>query len=369
MALKKLGSGLSPFWKTALAAEAEMNKRSAPKTSIANDPTSIVAQKASTFAKTLAADPRDRFLAPIDPLLRNARKRFGAIIVFACLLHVVLLILFFVHDRATTPAQQEAQIPVEVIVVPPPQQPKPPQKEQQKPQPKEKEKILNEVARDVAPTPNDEKVRTQPTDKASTSPLQNKPIPNAELKPVPNPQQQASNSAMQPAERTVAPNEAQDKDAEPLDQAAPIKDQKTEEKQKPAKDKSPLPDSEKAALAREFAALTPAPKFAIATEAKPSPITGGECHANPYLCTLFGLIMRQERYPAEAKAQHIEGTVIVAFWVDERGDLVHQALYRTSGHPILDDEAVAAIHRAAPFPPPPPGIPHGFIAQMEFPPK
>jgi protein TonB len=348
-----------------------MNKRSAPETNIANDPTSTVAQKASTFAKTLAADPRDRFLAPIDPLLRNARKRFGAIIVFACLFHVVLLILLLLRDHATAPALQETQIPVEVIVEPPPPQPKPPPKQQQKAQPKEKEKVLkDEVARDVAPTPNDEKLRTQPTDKASTSPLQNKPIPNADLKPVPNPQTQASNSAMQPAERTVSPNETQDKpDAEPLDKAAPLKDQKTEEKQKPSKDDSPLPNSEKAALAREFAALTPAPKFAVATEAKPSPVSGGQCHANPYLCTLFGLIMRKQHYPDEARAQHIEGTVVVAFWVDERGDLVHQALYRTSGHPILDDEAVAAIRRAAPFPPPPPGIPHGFIASMEFPPK
>ncbi|MGA3304041.1 MAG: TonB family protein [Methylovirgula sp.] len=346
-----------------------MNERSAPETSIASDPTLTVAQKASTFAKTFAADPRDRFLAPIDPLLRNAKRRFGTIIVFACLLHVVILILLLVRDHATAPALQETQIPVEVIIEPPP--PKPLQKEQQKPQPKEKEKVLkDEVARDVAPPPNDEKLRTQPTDKASTSPLQNKPIPNADLKPVPNPQTQASKSATQPAERTVAPNETQDKpDAEPLDKAAPIKDQKAEEKQKPSKDKSPLPNSEKAALAREFAALTPAPKFAVATEAKPSPINGGQCHATPYLCTLFGLIMRKQHYPEEARAQHIEGTVVVAFWVDERGDLVHQALYRTSGHPILDDEAVASIRRAAPFPPPPPGIPHGFIAQMEFPPK
>ena len=132
MALKKLGSGLSPFGKSALAAEAEMNERSAPKTSIASDPTLTVSHKASTFAKTLAADPRDRFLAPIDPLLRNARKRFGAIIVFACLLHVVLLILLLLRDHTTRPPVQETQIPVEVIVLPPPQQPKPPPKEQQK---------------------------------------------------------------------------------------------------------------------------------------------------------------------------------------------------------------------------------------------
>ncbi|HEY1736393.1 MAG TPA: TonB family protein, partial [Methylovirgula sp.] len=338
----------------------------------ASDLTFTVAPRAPTTDETLIADPRDRFFAPIDPLLRNAKKRFGAIIVFACLLHVVLLILLLARDHSTKTAMQETQIPVEVIVMPPPQQPKPPPPQQQKPQPKEKEKVLkNEVARDTPPPANQEKQQTKPTDKASASPLQNKPVPNTELKPVPNPQQEAArNAAMQPAERTVAPDETKDKpDAEPLNKAAPVKDQKTEEKQKPAKDKSPLPDSEKQALAREFASLTEAPKFAVASEAKPSPISGGQCHANTYLCTLFGLIMRQQHYPEVARAAHIEGTVVVAFWVDERGDLVHQALYRTSGHQILDDEAIASIRRAAPFPPPPPNIPHGFIASMEFPPK
>lgn len=328
-----------------------------------------MSRRTPTTAENIVADPRDRFLAPIDPLLRNAKKQFTAIVVFACLMHVVLLIFLLLRDH-TNKAPQEAQIPVEVIVLPPPQ-PKPEvKKEEQKPQPKEKEKMKNEVARDTAPPPNPEKLRAQPTANASASPLQGKPIPEAQMKPVPNPEKQAENAPTDPAERTVSPHDAQDKpDAEPLDKVAPVKDQKTAEKQKPVKEKEPMPAKEKASLAHEFAALTQAPNFSVATEAKPSPINGGQCHANPYLCTLYGLIMRQQHYPASARAQHLEGTVVVAFWVDERGDLVHQALYKTSGHSVLDDEAVAAIKRAAPFPAPPPGIPHGFIASMEFPPK
>ncbi len=91
--------------------------------------------------------------------------------------------------------------------------------------------------------------------------------------------------------------------------------------------------------------------------------------SNLYLCTLLGLITRQQHYPASALAQHIKGTVRVAFWLDERGGLTRQAVYGTSGNPELDAEAVAAIRRAAPFPPPPPDQPRGFVAAIEFPPK
>lgn len=148
-----------------------------------------------------------------------------------------------------------------------------------------------------------------------------------------------------------------------------MKDQKPTQKQKPAKERTPVAAHANSSLAQEFAALAQAPHYAIAAPSKPSPVAGGHCNTNPYLCTLYGMIMRQQHYPQTARANHIQGVVVVAFWLDERGDLVHQAVYKTSGHPELDGEAVDAIRRAAPYPPPPPGSPHGFVAQMEFPPK
>ncbi|QXX73958.1 hypothetical protein MHY1_00759 [Methylovirgula sp. HY1] len=111
------------------------------------------------------------------------------------------------------------------------------------------------------------------------------------------------------------------------------------------------------------------PRYSNWATLQPSPVAGGHCMANPYLCTIFGIIMRQQHYPQSARVQHIAGTAVVAFWLDDRGDLTHEALYRTSGHAMLDAEAIAAVRRAAPFPPPPPDKPHGFVAQMSFPPK
>jgi protein TonB len=56
--------------------------------------------------------------------------------------------------------------------------------------------------------------------------------------------------------------------------------------------------------------------------------------------------------------QQMEG--IVAFYVDENGNLTHQAIYRASGRADLDAAALNAVRRATPFPPPPPGDPHAI---------
>lgn len=288
----------------------------------------------------------------------------------ALLLHVVLLVVLLLRDHAKVPPP-ETETPIEVVVVPPPP-PKPEEKPQPKPQPqpKEKEKAPDKKpATDTPPAANQETVKRDASAPQTAAPTLAKPEP-APAQPTPEKPQQQSNAAPESAERTAAPETPEDKpEAEVVSKAAPLKDQKPTEKQKPAKTQAPMASHERAELAKEFAALSPSPQFSLATVAKPSPVSGGHCTADPYLCTLFGLIMRQQRYPDAARAQHLEGKVVIAFWVDERGDLTHQALYKTSGHPLLDAEAMATVHRAAPFPPPPPGSPHGFIAQMDFPPK
>lgn len=324
------------------------------------------------MAESLVADRQDRFLTPNDPLLRNARRRFIALVIAACLLHGGLLTFLLLRDHAKREVAEE--VPVEVIVVPPPEPPAPkppePKKEQQKPQPKPKEKPkVEKPATDTPPAANNEQIRHDNAEDKTQSPLKGAPQPDAAMKPVPDQAKSALDAAQEPAEKTAAPETPEDKpDAEPVAKMQPQKD-KPSEKHKPTKEHTPLTTEARSSLAQQFAALSESPHFSIATPAKPSPVAGGHCNTNPYLCTLYGLIMRQQHYPETARRLHVEGKVVVAFWLDERGDLVHQAVYRTSGHPELDNEAVAAIRRAAPYPPPPPGAPHGFVAQMEFPPK
>jgi TonB family protein len=323
------------------------------------------------MAQGLVAELQDRFFTPIDPLLRNARRRFILIVIVALLLHGSLLAVLLLRDHSKP--QTPIETPVEVIVLPPPQ-PKPePKKEPPpppKPQPKEKpQPKKDKPATDTPPAANKEQIRRDNAEDKTESPVKGAPQPNAVMKPVPNQAKASLDAAPSPAEKTAAPDTPEDKpDAEPVAKPEPLKD-KPSEKQKPTKEKTPVATHSRSSLAQEFASLSEAPHYSIATPAKPSPVSGGHCNTNPYLCTLYGLIMRQQHYPETARRLHVEGKVVVAFWIDERGDLVHQAVYRTSGYPDLDNEAVAAIRRAAPYPPPPPGAPHGFVAQMEFPPK
>jgi protein TonB len=59
------------------------------------------------------------------------------------------------------------------------------------------------------------------------------------------------------------------------------------------------------------------------------------------------------RYPRRAQLRQQDGIAYVKVVIDRRGNLVSSALERSSGIPVLDEEAVAVAERAKPFPPPP----------------
>ncbi len=62
-------------------------------------------------------------------------------------------------------------------------------------------------------------------------------------------------------------------------------------------------------------------------------------------------IMHNWRYPPEAREYLLEGNLLVVFSVGRDGELIQIQILKTSGHEILDMEAVRAIRKAAPFPP------------------
>jgi len=57
------------------------------------------------------------------------------------------------------------------------------------------------------------------------------------------------------------------------------------------------------------------------------------------------------RYPYWAKRQRIEGTVAISFTVLPDGSARNTIVTSSSGYRILDDETIAMVNRASPFPP------------------
>ncbi len=55
-------------------------------------------------------------------------------------------------------------------------------------------------------------------------------------------------------------------------------------------------------------------------------------------------------YPHHARKDAIEGRTFVRFSINSGGELLSVELLRSSGYSILDEEALAAIRRASPFP-------------------
>ena len=76
--------------------------------------------------------------------------------------------------------------------------------------------------------------------------------------------------------------------------------------------------------------------------------------AASYAARVAGEFERHKRYPAEARAQRIEGTVVLAFVIGPSGAIVSHAIARSSGNAAIDG-AVHAMVAASRFDPPPGG--------------
>jgi len=76
---------------------------------------------------------------------------------------------------------------------------------------------------------------------------------------------------------------------------------------------------------------------------------------------LRAALLRNKRYPSEAASNHETGSVVIAFAVDRGGRVTSRHVVRSSGHPSLDQEALATVDRSQPLPAPPADIPSGDL--------
>lgn len=323
---------------------------------------------------SLKADRAERFISPPEeePAAATPARRSLVPVSLSLLAHASLLAILL-YEQSLVPAAppQEMETPVEIIVEPPPQQaqeqpPPEPEPEPEQPKPKEKPpqpKIVEDEkpAFDAPRAPNQEKVERESPDQETKAARAAPPDDQLSSKPSPeknrDPKQQ---SAAQSAPEIALQQTDEDKpDAEIVEKAEPKQESKPDEKQGQVEVKtSPEPNKPKS-IADQIASLEPLPDYKVGGASKPAPVSGGTAKTT-YLSILFGLIMRHMHVPPHVRGKPTPNHGIVSFYVDERGNLVHQAVYRSSGFSDLDAAALAAVRRAAPFPAPPSGRSHGI---------
>lgn len=328
----------------------------------------------------IRADPHERLAAPAA---KQPRGRFARILAGCLLAHALILAVLLFEDfsLAEEPTLAE-EIPVEIVAeLPPEQKPEP----LAKPLPPPPDLVTPPVVKEKPPP---EKVQLDDVKEAFDAPAagnasetrkgeQDKQTQAPRVAPPPKLQAERAQNKPEQEKAATRPEEKPDKpsqpaepqkladlepDAEGLDKAQPESPAKSKQKPAPKPSKNPPAHGKNATVAQQLAALSPAPHYSIGSSAKSAPISGGSEKAS-YESLLFGLIIRQLRLPPEARTRHLIHVGRIGLFVDELGNLTHQALYLASGDPALDAAWLAAVRRAAPFPPPPRNLPHGFLLQ------
>ncbi len=85
-----------------------------------------------------------------------------------------------------------------------------------------------------------------------------------------------------------------------------------------------------------------------------------------YSTLVFSRLELSKQFPEAALARGARGSAGIGFTLDEAGNVLDVELLISSGDPDLDEESVALVRRAAPFPPPPPGARRRFDAVVTF---
>jgi periplasmic protein TonB len=152
---------------------------------------------------------------------------------------------------------------------------------------------------------------------------------------------------------TPPPEEVAPPDPEP---PPPPKEELTRPEEKPV----PSPRVEKPKVVQPKKP-PPKPRQASLAPAVGAPSVASSASQADWRGSLRAALLRNKRYPSEAASNHETGSVVIAFAVDRGGRVVSRHVVRSSGHPSLDQEALATVDRSQPLPAPPADISSGDL--------
>ncbi len=136
-----------------------------------------------------------------------------------------------------------------------------------------------------------------------------------------------------------------------LVQATPKEEPPTPQESQPPAPVTTMPQAPPLALAAVAAAPTQGQVHLSDSNAIPS-----------WRRQVVGILERNKRYPATARAHHEQGIAQLAFSIDREGRVVASRIIKSSGSSTLDQESLDLVKRAQPFPPPPPELPGAQIS-------
>jgi protein TonB len=93
--------------------------------------------------------------------------------------------------------------------------------------------------------------------------------------------------------------------------------------------------------------------------------SGNSNFAN-YIGKVRAKLARTKRYPPSARREKAQGTVTVRFVVSADGGASGVSIVRSSGFAVLDEAAIDAVRRAAPFPDTPDGTSEPFVIPIDY---
>jgi protein TonB len=96
---------------------------------------------------------------------------------------------------------------------------------------------------------------------------------------------------------------------------------------------------------------------------------GGQADASSYSAIVLAHLQRYRIYPDQARSAGITGVSTVRFTIGAGGNVISAGLAGSSGQGVLDQAALAMVHRASPFPPIPASLGRGsmtFAAPVRF---
>ena len=140
---------------------------------------------------------------------------------------------------------------------------------------------------------------------------------------------------------------------------------------------APNPDAAVALPAKPQPEVTPQQQAAATTSAPPAineriaPVAVAPTQGVPndknseavvtWRTQVLALVEKNKRYPEAARSRREQGTAQVSFTLDRQGMVVSARLTQSSGSGALDDEVIALLKRAQPFPAPPATFPGEFV--------